>query len=132
MRLAACMGKRLHIIYPCGFSLSDRRFRRAVMDYSHKLDLDIHENWPAFLEKNRQRRLVLICPEAATSYTDFLFTKEDCLILGKESCGFPTDVLETITHQVRIPMVAGVRSLNVAIAGAMVFSEALRQTQLLP
>lgn len=132
MRLAACMGRPLHIIFPCGFIFSDKRLHRASMDYRDMAQVIFHDSWQDFQITTAKRRLILLTPDASLIYTDFEFKQGDCLILGQESCGFPPTITQSIPHSVRIPMVSGMRSLNVAIAGSIIFSEALRQTNLLP
>lgn len=102
------------------------------MDYRSLASLHIHEDWDHFCQAMAARRLVLISPGGSKTYTDFAFDPQDCLVLGQESSGFPQTILESVPHAVHIPMISGVRSLNVAIAGAIVLSEALRQTDLLP
>jgi tRNA (cytidine/uridine-2'-O-)-methyltransferase len=134
LRLAACMGISLDLIEPCGFVLSDARMRRAGMDYLELASLTRHENWNTFHETATQtkRRLVLLCPRAPLSFTNFTFTPMDTLLLGTESSGVPEDVRDLCPSSINIPMLAGRRSLNVAISGAMVLGEALRQLRAFP
>jgi tRNA (cytidine/uridine-2'-O-)-methyltransferase len=132
MRLAACMGVPVEIIEPCGFTLSDRRFRRAGMDYLDHLDLTVHPAWDAFsaAPPRHDGRLILLTTRAGTAHTDHAFAPGDTLLLGRESAGVPGHVHATADACVKIPMldVPGLRSLNVAVAAAMVLGEALRQT----
>ncbi len=129
LRLAACVGVGLDIVGPCGFVLSDRKLRRSGMDYMDQVDAKIHSSWERFFEEKPQGRLVSLVPKAFTSYIDFDFLPHDILVLGREGDGLPQAIIDQTDHQVRIPMQPGLRSLNVAIAGAMVLGEALRQTQ---
>lgn len=131
LRLGACLDVGIDIIEPCGFVLHERRMRRAGMDYVTLANMTRHETWQAFYQRaqEEERRLILVDPGARQSHLSFDFSVTDTLILGRESTGFPEDVLSQVSDQVRIPMKAGVRSLNVAIAGALVLGEALRQTQ---
>ena len=131
LRLGACLGVPLDIIEPCGFPLSDSGLRRAGMDYIERATLRRYPLWEAFL-KDRPGRVVLVTPYTSCSFLDFSFEKEDTLLLGKESSGFPEDISRTLPLQVKIPMLPDRRSLNVALAGAMVLNEALRQTGLFP
>jgi tRNA (cytidine/uridine-2'-O-)-methyltransferase len=124
MRLCACMGVGADIIEPCGFIFSDRRMRRAGMDYIDQLDLRKFSSWDDY---KVDQRLILLTPYAETIYTDFNFNDDDILLLGKESTGVPESILNSDIEKVRIPMQPGFRSLNVAIACAMVLGEALRQ-----
>ena len=131
LRLGACLGVPLDIIMPCGFPVGDRDLKRAAMDYSAKAECRRHESWPAFATA-RRGRLVLLTTRATTSYTAFRFAPDDTLLVGRESDGVPDDVHRAADARIRVPMVADVRSLNVAVAAAIVLGEALRQTGLLP
>lgn len=129
MRLAACLGVGLDLIEPAGFLLGDRRLRRAGMDYLDLLDLTRHRSWAAFLEKRpRAHRLILLTTRAPLPYHRFVFEPDDILLLGRESAGVPDEVHAAADARLRIPLRAGARSLNVALAAAMVLGEALRQT----
>lgn len=129
MRLAACLGVGLDLIEPAGFLLGDRRLRRAGMDYLDLLDLTRHRSWAAFLEKRpRAHRLILLTTRAPLPYHRFVFEPDDILLLGRESAGVPDEVHAAANARLRIPLRAGARSLNVALAAAMVLGEALRQT----
>lgn len=127
LRLAACLGVGVDIVEPCGFLLSDRHMKRAGMDYLERVDLARHASWAAFRAAGGGR-LVLLTTRAATAYADFAFRADDRLLLGRESAGVPDSVQAAADARLRVPMVAGVRSLNVAVAAAMVLGEALRQT----
>jgi len=134
LRFAACMGLAVDIIEPCGFVFDDRRLRRAGMDYLDNVALTRHASWSRFAAARGDMggRLVLLTTMAATSYVDYAFDSKDILLLGRESAGVPPEVHEAADARLLIPMVGGVRSLNVAVAGAMVAGEALRQTCLFP
>jgi len=136
MRMAACLGVSVDIIEPCGFTLSDRRFRRAGMDYLDHLELTVHESYAAYSSRRAAEdgRLVLLTTRAETPYTSFAFKSCDTLMVGRESVGVPDLVHNAADARLRIPMApaAGLRSLNVAIAAAMVLAEALRQTSQFP
>ena len=131
MRLCACLGVAMDLIEPCGFLLSDRNFRRAGMDYRAGLDLTRHEAWEGFLTK-KAGRLVLLSTKAALPYAEFAFAPGDTILVGRESAGVPENVHSAADARLLIPMRAGMRSLNVAQAAAMVLGEALRQTALFP
>lgn len=104
------------------------------MDYVEIANYQRHNSWEKFLDKTAQSHLrpVLISTNASTSFLDFQFTSQDVLILGKESVGFPKAIEDQMSHAVRIPMMPETRSLNVAVAGAMVLTEALRQVHGFP
>ena len=134
MRLSACLGLGLDLIGPLGFSMDEKRLRRAGMDYLDRLDLTRHDSWERFQADatGRGRRLVLLTTGADTAYGEFAFGPDDILIAGSESAGAPAFVHEAVAARIRVPMVAGMRSLNVAVAMAMVAGEALRQTGAFP
>jgi tRNA (cytidine/uridine-2'-O-)-methyltransferase len=129
LRLCACLGVTAHIIEPAGFPASDRTFRRAGMDYLDHVTLRRHASWSAFdtWRRSEQLRLVLFTTRAATSYLDHRYGN-DVLLFGRESSGVPDAVHAAADARLTIPMQPGLRSLNVAMACAMVVGEALRQT----
>ena len=134
LRLAACLGVAVDIIEPAGFDVSDRNFRRAGLDYLDSTEIARHASWRTFEEWRRTRklRLVLATTKGALPYADFAFAPGDVLLLGRESAGVPEEVHEAANARVVVPMQPGLRSLNVAVAGAMILGEALRQTGSFP
>lgn len=133
MRLAACLGIALDVIEPAGFLLSDRRLRRAGMDYLDALEWQRHSSWDDFLAaQSPNRRLVLLTTKGSLPYHRFMFHADDILLLGRESAGVPDEVHARADERLLIPMRKGLRSLNVALAAAMVLGEALRQTSGFP
>ncbi|MCB9947734.1 MAG: tRNA (cytidine(34)-2'-O)-methyltransferase [Rhodospirillaceae bacterium] len=128
MRLAACLGVPIDVVEPCGFLLDDRRVRRAVMDYAALVDWTRHTSWQAYLAAGQAGRLVLMTTRAACSHLDFAFAPDDRLMVGRESGGVPEDVHGAANARVRVPLRPGARSLNMAMAAALVLGEALRQT----
>ena len=129
MRLGACLDVGLDIIEPCGFVWDDKRLRRVAMDYIDHLDYRRHASWDSFIAEIPPRRLILLTTSGATPYTDFAFRPDDVIMVGRESAGVPEDVHARADARVIVPMQAGMRSLNVAMAAAMVLGEALRQTE---
>ncbi|HYM30861.1 MAG TPA: tRNA (cytidine(34)-2'-O)-methyltransferase [Candidatus Cybelea sp.] len=129
LRLAACVDVAVDVIEPCGFPFSDRDFRRAALDYLPYATIVRHDSWNAYLAGKDRGRLVLLTTKAELSYTRFAFRPDDTLLLGRETAGVPVAVHERADARVKIPMREGLRSLNVAIAAAMVLGEALRQTR---
>ncbi|MDA0661613.1 MAG: tRNA (cytidine(34)-2'-O)-methyltransferase [Proteobacteria bacterium] len=127
LRLAACTGIAADIIEPCGFVWSSARLRRAGMDYLDGVTMVRHASWDAYNIASRGR-LVLLTTKGITAYTDFAFRQDDTLLLGSESAGVPDPVHEIADARLRIPMAPAARSLNIALAAAMVLGEALRQT----
>ena len=134
LRLAACLGIGINLIEPAGFVLTDKRLRRAGMDYLDRVAWTRHGSWAEFLDSRgaRSGRLVLLTTRAKIPYTDFRFEATDTLLLGREGAGVPDGIHVAVDAAVRIPMVDGLRSINVALAGAMVVGEALRQTDGFP
>lgn len=135
LRLAACLGVAVDVIGPTGFDLSNRALRRAGLDYLAHVDLARHASWAAFeawRAGTGQSRLVLLTVHCETPYTAFSFDRNDILLLGRESAGVPTQVHAAAEARIHVPMQPGMRSLNVAIAAAMVLGEALRQTARFP
>lgn len=132
MRLCACLSVGLDVIEPCGFVLSDKNLRRAGMDYLDQLSWRRHLDWDDFRKNTSARRIVVLSTKANQAYTDFSFQNTDVLLLGRESSGLPQDVHDAADARVLVPMAPGLRSLNVAVAGAMVLGEALRQTRGFP
>jgi tRNA (cytidine/uridine-2'-O-)-methyltransferase len=124
------MGIAVDIIEPCGFLLDDRRLQRVGMDYLDHVSVTRHSSWERFAadRETNHHRLLLLTTRGATPYTDYVFDSTDILLVGRESAGVPDLVHETADARLLIPMAEGVRSLNVALAAAMVLGEALRQT----
>ncbi|MCH8081628.1 MAG: tRNA (cytidine(34)-2'-O)-methyltransferase [Proteobacteria bacterium] len=129
IRTCACLGVPVHIIEPCGFPFSDKGLRRAGLDYLELAEITRHDSWDHFNEwrKGSGKRLVLLTTKAAMLYTDFEFLSGDILLAGRESAGVPDALHKCADARVKIPMQKGARSLNVAVAAAMVLGEALRQ-----
>ena len=131
IRLGACLDVTVEIIEPCGFLFSEAGFRRAGMDYAETAEIMRHASWYAFIA-SRKGRIVLLTTRADESYIDFMFAPDDTLLLGRETAGVPDHVHRAADARLRIPMRTGLRSLNVAQAGAMALAEALRQTNSFP
>jgi tRNA (cytidine/uridine-2'-O-)-methyltransferase len=129
LRLCACLGLVAHIIEPAGFPVTDRAFRRAGMDYLDAVVIERHPSFAAFEEWRRARglRLVLLTTAAKRSYLDHAYSDNDVMLFGRESAGVADEVHTAADIRLRIPIRPGLRSLNVAMAAAMVAGEALRQ-----
>jgi tRNA (cytidine/uridine-2'-O-)-methyltransferase len=133
LRLCACLGVPVDVIGPTGFDVSDRALKRAALDYLDHVDLTRHASFATFMErrstaKPARGRLILLTTHAGTSHCDFPFSNDDTLMLGRESAGCPDAVHDCVDARIAIPMQPGLRSLNVAVAAAIVLGEALRQT----
>lgn len=134
LRLAAVLGVTTHFVGRAAFDTSDRALRRAGMDYIDHAKIVRHADWEAFAAaaKGASQRIVLLTTKATLPYTHFVFTADDIILLGRESAGVPDAVHEAADARLLVPMTAGLRSLNVATAAAMVLGEALRQTNEFP
>jgi tRNA (cytidine/uridine-2'-O-)-methyltransferase len=130
IRLTACLGVGLDVIEPCGFPISDKALKRSAMDYGARCALIRHVDFAAFVAatKATKSRIIAVETSGIIAFTDFAFQEGDVLMLGRETLGTPQDVLDACDHAVVIPMADGNRSLNVTISGAIVLTEALRQT----
>lgn len=126
IRTAACFGVAVDVIEPTGFAWSDRALRRAGMDYAGGAAVARHADWAAFRAAT-PGRLVLLTTHGATALPAMCFAADDVLLLGSEGAGVPDAVHAAADARVRIPMRPSFRSLNVAVAGAIVLAEALRQ-----
>jgi tRNA (cytidine/uridine-2'-O-)-methyltransferase len=132
LRLAACFGVAVDVIEPCGFVISDRRLRRAGLDYAARVALVRHAGWESYVAARGPGRLILLTISGEVAHHRFAFRADDTLLLGRETAGAPAYVHAAAAARVRVPMAPPSRSLNVAQAAAIVLAEALRQTGLLP
>jgi tRNA (cytidine/uridine-2'-O-)-methyltransferase len=131
IRTCACLGAKLEIIEPCGFLLTDKRFKRVVMDYMDIEQIEFYESSDKFFEAKKNQRIVLMTTKGSISYTNFKFNSEDTILFGRESAGVPESVHKLIKNRLKIPMNENARSLNIASSVAIVLAESLRQTGLL-
>ena len=127
LRTAACLGVAVDLIEPMGFAWSDRALARAGMDYAAGVPVTRHADFAAFAA-TLGGRLVLLTTKGATALPAMRFEAGDVLLFGSEGHGAPDPVHARADARVRVPMVAGMRSLNVAVTAAIVLGEALRQT----
>ncbi|MDA9650564.1 tRNA (cytidine(34)-2'-O)-methyltransferase [Candidatus Pelagibacter sp.] len=130
IRTCACLGAKLEIIEPCGFLLTDKRFKRVVMDYIDYSQIEFYQSSDKFFEAKRNQRIVLMTTKGSISYTKFKFNSEDTILFGRESAGVPESIHQLIENRLIIPMNNNVRSLNIASSVAVVLAESLRQIEL--
>ena len=130
IRTCACLGAELEIIEPCGFLLSDKRFKRVVMDYMNDKKIKIYQSSEDFFKAKSDQRVILITTKAKKIYTDFKFKINDTLLFGKESAGVPNKVHKILKQKIKIPMIAKKRSLNLSTSVAIILSESQRQLKL--
>lgn len=130
LRLGACLGVPVDIIAPAGFDMTERALRRAGLDYLAHVEIARHASFADFdaVRRGRRSRLILLTTRGETPYAAFAFQSSDTLLLGRESAGVGEAVHQAADARLRIPMRAGLRALNVAVAAAMALGEALRQT----
>ncbi len=131
VRTCACLGVKLEIIEPCGFLLSDKRFKRVVMDYMDWDKIEIYQSSDNFFEAKKNNRVILMTTKASISYIKFKFEKNDTILFGRESAGVPEIIHQSIKDRLKIPMNENTRSLNIASSVAIVLAESLRQTKLI-
>ena len=131
IRTCACLGAKLEIIEPCGFLLSDKRFKRVVMDYMDLDQIEFYQSSEKFFEKKQNQRIVLMTTKGSISYTKFKFKSDDTILFGRESAGVPEKVHKLIKDRLKIPMNDKIRSLNIASSVAIVLAESLRQIKLI-
>ena len=127
VRLSACLNLKIHIIEPCGFNLDDSRFKRVAMDYIKLSQIVRYPDFESFINKNSKSRIVLMTTKSKKIYNTFKFKKNDFLFFGRESAGVTDEIHEKIKDKLKIPLSGKARSLNVAMAVAIVTSEALKQ-----
>ena len=129
VRLCACFGARLDIIEPCGFFLSDKRFKRVVMDYINKCKIKSFNNFTEFKKDKKNGRIILMTTEAKVKYFNFKFNQNDTILFGRESAGVPQLVHKCVDHKLIIPIQKKARSLNIVSSVAITLAEALKQNQ---
>lgn len=130
IRLCANTGARLHLVHPLGFSIDDRRLRRAGLDYHEFADVVEHASYAAFISNHQPARVFACSTRGVRKHTDSQFEPGDAFVFGPETRGLQQAQLDAIGSDqiLRIPMLADSRSLNLSNAVAIVLYEALRQT----
>ncbi|MBV9089471.1 MAG: tRNA (cytidine(34)-2'-O)-methyltransferase [Mycobacteriaceae bacterium] len=129
IRMAAATGCELHLVEPLGFDLSEPKLRRAGLDYHDLASVTVHGSLPAAWQALRPARVFAFTAHAESSFADIDYRPGDVLLFGPEPTGLTADTLADpqITAQLRIPMLAGRRSLNLSNAAAVAVYEAWRQ-----
>ena len=128
IRTCSCLGVKLEIIEPCGFFLTDPRFKRVVMDYMDISSIKFYKSFEDFETNKSNQRVILATTKAKEIYTNFKYHKNDTLLFGRESSGVPESLHKSIKYKIKIPMLENKRSLNLATSAAIIISESLRQT----
>jgi len=134
VRTAVAFGLTVHVIEPLGFVWDEPKMRRAGMDYLDRADIRRHKSWQHFLDSERKQmnRLVLITTKGSDLFQNFTAEEGDYYLFGRESAGVPDDVHAESDARIRLPMVAGERSINLAQSCAIIMFDSLRQLKLLP
>lgn len=132
IRLCVSFGVQLELIEPFGFIWDEKKIRVSAMDYYDLVKLTRHASWEKFKIHFEKQRIVLLSTKASVNYTEFQFKSDDILLLGRESAGVPEEIHNSVTARVKIPLNPNARSINMAMAGGIVLSEALRQTNSFP
>ena len=127
IRTCACLGVKLEIIEPCGFLLTDKRFKRVVMDYLNEEDIKFYQSIDVFFKEKNGQRIILMTTKASISYHSFKFKKGDTILFGRESAGVPEKIHKIIKNRLKIPMKKNTRALNISSSVAIIIAESLRQ-----
>ncbi len=126
IRLCANSGAQLHLIHPLGFTLDDKRMRRAGLDYHEWASIIHYHDEQEFIENNSSRRIFACSTKAQQSYSEIKYQDEDMLLFGPETRGLPPTIRDRYSS-IRIPMQATSRSLNLSNSVAIILFEAWRQ-----
>ena len=131
MRLCANTGARLHLIEPLGFTLDEKRLRRAGLDYRDWADVRLHFDWDSLLAALGPARIYAYTTRGGRWYSDVRYQPDDVLLFGSETRGLPATILNQVPEasRLRLPLQPGNRSLNLSNAVAVVVYEAWRQLQ---
>jgi len=128
-RTCAVTGASLHLVKPLGFSIDDKKLKRAGLDYWHLLDIHYYDSFRDLRNKYGDRTFYYVTTKGNKFYTDVNYNINDFLVFGRETAGLPPDLLgENPDYCIRIPMINDVRSLNLSNSVALVLYEAWRQS----
>jgi len=132
LRLGACLGIEIDIIEPTGFLFDDRKFKRSSMDYINYVKYKKYLDWEEFYNWSIKKkfRLILVTTKTKNSYINYKFQTNDTLLFGSESAGVPNYVHNNVNDKINIPMVKGLRSINLSSSVAIIVGEACRQLHL--
>ena len=131
IRTCSCLGAKLEIIEPFGFLISDKRFKRVVMDYMNEKEIKFYQSSDDFFKSKKNQRIILMTTKASVSYIEFKFDKNDTILFGRESAGVPDQIHKLIKYRLKIPMKNNKRSLNISSSVAIILAESLKQTKLI-
>ena len=125
IRTAACLEFPLHIIKPLSFSMTDKRFKGAVMDYIDQCEIVNHDDWDNF-EKycdSNNKRIVLATTKTNNSFYNYSFSNSDIILFGKETAGVPQEIHKKVIEKITIPINQKTRSLNLATSVSIIASQ---------
>ena len=125
IRTAACLEFPLHIIKPLSFSMTDKRFKGAVMDYIDQCEIVNHDNWNNFEKycESNNKRIVLATTKTNNSFYNYSFSNSDIILFGKETAGVPQEIHKKVTEKITIPINQKTRSLNLATSVSIIASQ---------
>ncbi|HIU51537.1 MAG TPA: tRNA (uridine(34)/cytosine(34)/5-carboxymethylaminomethyluridine(34)-2'-O)-methyltransferase TrmL [Candidatus Merdicola faecigallinarum] len=133
VRTCSAIGAKLHLVKPLGFSIADRYLKRAGLDYWDKLEIEEHDSFEKFLQKYdpKKHHMFFVTSKGTNRYVDPKYNKMDeiFVLFGKETKGLPENIMKQYIDQtIRIPMIEGIRCLNLSNAVSIVTYEILRQS----
>ncbi len=127
-RTCAATGASLHLVKPMGFTVDDKKLKRAGLDYWHMLDITYYDNLDVFFEKNKGGNFFYLTTKGRKIYTEVSYPDNTFIVFGREDAGLPEELLKNNEEtSLRIPMVNDARSLNLSNTAAVVTYEILRQ-----
>ena len=132
IRTCSCLGAMIEIIEPCGFIFNDKRFKRVALDYLDEKMIKFYLNKESFFKfkKKENERIILMTTKATVSYSSFNFKINDTILFGRESAGVPEKIHKLVDNRIKIPLMTGKRSLNIASSVAIVLAESMRQNKI--
>ena len=125
IRTAACLEFPLHIIKPLSFSMTDKRFKGAVMDYIDQCEIVNHDDWNNFAKycESNNKRIVLATTKTNNSFYNYSFSNSDIILFGKETAGVPQEIHKKVIEKITIPINQKTRSLNLATSVSIIASQ---------
>lgn len=127
-RTCAATGASLHLVKPMGFTVDDKKLKRAGLDYWYLLDITYYENLQDFFEKNKDGKFFYFTTKGQHIYSDVSFPENSYIVFGREDAGLPEELLKDNPDTcLRMPMIGDARSLNLSNTVAIATYEVLRQ-----
>ena len=125
IRTAACLEFPLHIIKPLSFSMTDKRFKGAVMDYIDQCEIVNHDDWNNFEKycESNNKRIILATTKTNNSFYNYNFSNSDIILFGKETAGVPQEIHKKVIEKITIPINQKTRSLNLATSVSIIASQ---------